>query len=744
MRKSWIVYVSTFPSRQCGIATFTQDLTDSLDKLYSHAIESKIAAVNPEGRASYKYPAKVLWQISADRREDYAQLAVSLNANPQVRLVNIQHEFGIFGGEYGAYLLDFLGAVQKPVIITFHTVLPNPSQSLKKLVQTIANFTRGIVVMTSLSRRILSDDYGLNPRKIELIPHGIPPITYEPPARYKNELKLADKLVLSTFGFLSSNKGIEYVLDALPEVVKKNSNLLYLVIGATHPEVLRKSGEAYRNFLIKKIDELKLANHVQFYNSYLRLPELIQFLRATDIYLAPSLDPNQAVSGTLSYALGMGRPVIATAFAQAKELVTEKEGILVGFRDAASIRGALFRLAGDPSGRVSKGKEAYFRTRSMTWPNVAIGYARYFQSHIPELRNQEKNLPPLNLNHMLKLTDRFGMIQFSKLTEPDQSSGYTVDDNARALTGAIWHWEQSPREQILPLIGKYLDFLKFTILPSGYFANYVESDHTLNIIANRAESPEDPTARALFALATAAASRALPQVYRDTARQLFKQSFRKNLRFTHVRASANYLKSLCVFLGLPLNTRDKQRVRSSIKQQADFILKCFQKSATRKWQWFETKLTYSNAILPEALVWAYEAVNKEKYLEIAKRAMDFLLAETFQKEIYLPIGQDGWYQRSGKRTYFDQQPEDASAMVQALRKFYTVTGETKYRKLMYQAFSWFLGDNLLKQTVYDRTTGGCYDGIGKKEVNLNQGAESTLSYLLARLALRQNFAQGGK
>ena len=701
-------------------------------------MESKIAAISPEGSTGYKYPAKVLWQIREKNREDYVHLASTLNANPRVILVNIQHEFGIFGGTHGEYLLDFLRAMRKPAIITFHTVLPRPAKALKQLVQNMASHARGLVVMNFMSRRILLDDYDLNSRKIHIIPHGIPAISYENPTGHKNELKLTGKLVLSTFGLLSPNKGNEYVLDALPEVVKKNPNLLYLVIGATHPEVLRRSGEEYRNFLILKINKLGLGDSVRFYNHFLNLPTLLQFLRATDIYLATSLDPNQAVSGTLSYALGVGRPVIATAFAQAREQASEREGVLVGFRDAPAIRSALLDLLLDPEDRVRKGKEAYFRTRSMTWPNGAIAYARLFSTHIRQLRNEEQNLPPLNLNHLSKLTDSFGMIQFSRLTEPDPTSGYTVDDNARALAATVWYWEQNPKEQVLKLIDKYLKFLKYTRTPSGYFANYVNADRSFNVQANTVESPEDSSARALYALALTASSRGLPQGFRTKARQIFEQSFGNTPRFTFLRASAMYLKSLCVFLRLPMPARVSQRVRSQIKQQADFLLKCFQKSATRNWPWFEKKLTYSNAVLPEALVWAYEATRTEKYLEIAKRAMDFLLSETIRDNMYLPIGQDGWYERGEKRTYFDQQPEEAAAMVQALRKFNIITGDNRYRKLMYRVFAWFLGDNLLNQTVYDRTTGGCYDGLGKKEVNLNQGAESTVSYLLARLSLPQS------
>jgi len=735
--KPWIVYVATYPPRECGIATFTQDLIGAVDELYNQALESKVVAMNARGAPLFKYPPKVLWQIRENEREDYVRVAKALNENQQVKMVNIQHEFGIFGGGYGSYILNFVDALQKPLVVTFHTVLPTSNKSLHITVQAVARAAKKIIVMTDLSKKILIDDYSIPPSKIKIIPHGIPPVSYQEPVRAKKDLRLSERTVLLTFGLLNRNKGIQYILDALPSVVKKFPNILYLIVGATHPVVLQEEGESYRNELVKKIRKLGLGGNVRFYNRYLELPELIKFLQATDIYLSPSLDPDQAVSGTLSYALGLGRPVVSTPFAQAREELSEREGLLVKFRNPNSISEALLKLLADDTGRIAMGKSAYFHTRNKTWPNVGLAYAREFASYIPELRNQEKNLPPFKLNHLIKLTDNFGIIQFAKLTEPEYSSGYTVDDNARALIVAAEYYEQHPREYVSRLMQKYLAFLKFTLQRDGSFANYVNADRSMNAKQNEKEDPEDPSARALLALAVVADSSATPSFIRGRAANLFVSSFDANGGFSFPRPAAHFIKALGIFLRGRANSKSAFRKKQALIHYANFLCDSFEKSSSRRWQWFETKLTYCNGILPEALFWAYEVTKKERYLDIGKRSMNFLIEKTFRNGTYLPIGQNGWYRRAGKRTYFDQQPEDASATVQMLRKIYEITGDNHYKRLMYQAFSWFLGDNLLRLAVYDRSTGGCYDGVGEKEVNLNQGAESTVSYLLARLAFER-------
>src|SRR4030042_1828760 len=381
--KSLIVFISTFPPRQCGIATFTADLANTVNQTFRPFIESKIVAMNISDISPLPYSDKVIFQISQPNVKDYVNTALGLNQLKKVRLVNIQHEFGIFGGEYGSYIILFLKKIKKPVVVTFHTVLPSPDKKMLDVVQNIAKYSKGIIVMTRYAKELLERDYGLNPIKIQ-----------------------------------------------------------FIIAGVTHPVVLEQEGESYRNSLIKRVYELGLNNHVLFYNTFSNLNKLLRFLEATDIYLSSSLNPKQTVSGTLSYAMGSGRPVISTSFAQAKEDITDKVGILIDFKSSYAFTNSIIKLLSNDQLRVQMGKNAYFRTRHMTWENVVLSYIKYFTQFVPELSKKQKKLPTIKLTHLAKLTDNFGVIQFAKLTEPDISSGYTLDDNARALIVAATHYKK--------------------------------------------------------------------------------------------------------------------------------------------------------------------------------------------------------------------------------------------------------------------------------------------------------------
>ena len=373
-----VVYVSTFPPRKCGIATFTEDLSNAMDEMLAPAVTSRICAMNRDGVVSYRYPQKVIFQINQDDEEEYLSVAQRINLMDELKLVNIQHEFGIFGGAWGSKLIPFMEELKKPVIITLHTVLPEPDEVVRKVVRSVTESACGVIVMTTLAKRILVEDYGIPITKIKVIPHGIHSQPYTSSQRAKKLLGYSGKVVLSTFGLLGRSKGLEYVIDALPRVVESSPDFVYIIVGATHPEVLRNEGESYRNFIIEKIYKLGLYDHVKLYNKYFPLSEILNFLKASDIYVSPSLDPNQAVSGTLSYALGMGRPVISTAFAQAREIVTDDVGVTVDFRNSQDYADAILKLVGNEEHRLQLGMNAYFRTRNMTWPNVALNYAGFF------------------------------------------------------------------------------------------------------------------------------------------------------------------------------------------------------------------------------------------------------------------------------------------------------------------------------------------------------------------------------
>jgi glycosyltransferase involved in cell wall biosynthesis len=742
-----VVYLSTFPPRECGIATFTADLIHAMEDLLEPSIESRVVAVNRDAISRFHYPRKVLFQIDQHSRQDYIRTAEEINAMADVKLVNIQHEFGIFRGEYGSYIISFLEALKKPSIVTFHTVLPQPNKALFRVVRSIAEKASGLTAMTKLSREILIREYGIAEEKICVIPHGIHPMPYGSSVKPKSALGFSKKINLLTFGFLSRGKGIEYVIEALPEVIKAYPDLLYIVLGVTHPTVLKEEGESYRNFLIQKVHDFKLSSHVNFYNEYVSLEELLQFLRAADIYISTSLDPNQAVSGTLSYALGSGRPVISTSFAQARELITPEAGLLVDFRNPGSYAKAIIRLLKDPCLREQLGKNAYFRTRNMTWDNVALEYLKLFSRYSSDIAqvSEHKKIPRINLNYMFRLTDDFGIIQFARLSLPDISSGYTLDDNARALIvvclcyGELGKtikaaFSDKQKNELLKRIEAYLCFIEFVLGGDGLFCNYVRPDRTIDIELNKKDNLDDANGRVLWALAVSATTDSLPQGLKDKALSLLRRRIKKYNMFESPRSTAFHIKGFCLLLKKIKQIEGKD-LRKLIITHCDRLVSLYRGVSSEDWQWFEDYLTYSNAVLPEALILGHEHTGNSEYLDIGIKTLDFLIKQTFINGIYAPVGQDGWHHKTGTRRYFDQQPEDVAAMTCALATAYSVTGNDSYDKLMHEAFNWFLGDNSLKQVVYDRSTGGCFDGVGDGNINLNQGAESTTSYLLARLAL---------
>ena len=742
-----VVYVSTFPPRVCGIATFTEDLTHAMDEMLAPAVTSRITAMNYSDILGYRYPRKVTCQINQDNQEEYIETALRINQMDEVCLVSIQHEFGIFGGEYGSALIPFLQALRKPVVITFHTVLPNPDERLYATVASLAESASAIVVMTNTSQRILSQQYAIPQKKIKVIPHGIHSQPYTSSRQAKMTLGYSDRVVLSTFGLINRGKGLEYIIEALPQVVAKFPDFVYIIVGATHPNVLRDEGESYRNSLIDKIYSLGLYDHVRLYNRYFPLNELLHFLEATDIYISSSLEPNQAASGSLSYALGMGRPVISTAFAQAIEVVTDEVGIVVDFRNSQAYADAILQLLEDEKLRQQLGENAYFRTRNMTWSNVALKYAKVFAEFAPRLTGiiEPKSLPRIKLDHLIHLTDSFGIVQFAQLSRRDVASGYTLDDNASALTAAALYYRKlgtptqnsSPareKRRLLRLINIYLDFIGFSLKSDGHFHNFVKSNRTPDDVRNRQSNLEESNARAIYALALTAAGSSLPRTIRQKAFNLLQKRLDSGISFSSPRAMARRIKALCVLVDRKVQIEGID-LKEMLRNHCDRLVELYEITSHDDWQWFESYLTYSNGVLPEALLQGYRTTGDEKYLRVGKTTLDFLIQESFVNDICRPIGQDGWRHQGGERHYFDQQPEEAKSIVRALSAAYAVTGDDEYSRLMYRAFYWFLGDNSLNQVVYDRTTGGCYDGVGRKEINLNQGAESTIAYLTARLFL---------
>ncbi len=726
LNHSKICFLSNFPPKECGIATFTKDLVFAMDKKWNPKLKSRVIALNDE-TDFYNYGNKVLTQLNKQDIEEYINIAKKINNSKSIKLVCIQHEFGLFGGNYGSYLIPFLETIKKPVVVTFHSVLSKPDDIRRKVVRFICSKCSAVIVMANIAVDILHKDYGVNKDKIHVIPHGIPNTSFRSPNFYKKKLKLDNKIVLSTFGLLSRGKGIEYMIKALPSLVKKYPNLLYLVIGETHPVVREREGEEYRKELIKLVAELKLKNNVKFYNKYLSLQEIIHYLLATDIYICTNLDKHQIVSGTLSYALGCGKAIVSTSSTYAKEILSQERGLLANFRNPDSFTKAIDKILSDDELRSQIEKNAYFLGRSMTWPNVASRYLNIFNKVTKLRADTTDKFPAIKLDYLRTLTDDFGCIQFSKFSGPDKSSGYTVDDNARALIAATLHHNLFKSKYSLNLIRIYLNFLEHT---QGKDGNFTNNHHNENAVLDPCS--EDAFGRAIWSLGYAIAKQDSPKIL-EQAEKIFNCAYNLIGKLESPRAKAFSI------IGLYHHYTRYQDKKSflKIRKLANFLLDSYDAESSKEWHWFESYLTYSNSKLPEALFLAYEITKNEKYLKIAQKTLKFLSELVFIDNQLSPVGQNGWYNRKGKRSFFDQQPLDTSCMVQTLLTAYSITKDKEYYNKAVLAFNWFLGKNHLKQMVYDEATGGCYDGLSENTLNLNKGAESTASYLIARLMLEE-------
>ncbi|MFH2105205.1 MAG: glycosyltransferase [Parcubacteria group bacterium] len=728
-KTSWVLYLATFPPRECGIATYTRDLIKVMDKNLSPLSKSKILAMNNDVTNIYNYPKEVILQISDTDIQEYINTAKQINKIKAIKLINIQHEFGIFGGSFGNYLIPFLEIIKKPAIITFHTVLPNPNDKLKKIVQDLANKSACLIVMTNKAVEILRNEYKIK-TDIAVIPHGMPPVPFSKSKKEKSRMGLKDKIILLSFGLMNKGKGYEYVIEALPEVIKKFPDVLYLIVGETHPVVRKKEGEKYRNYLEDKVKKLGLQNNVKFYNKYLKLKEVVSYLQAADVYISSGLDPNQVTSGTLAYAMGCGRAVISTPSLHAIDAVRPDRGIIVEFKNSQAFTEAIINLLSNPHLKESMEKNAYAYTRFMTWPNVALAYRKLFNKYVVISKKHETIPQKVKLTHLMKLTDEFGVIQFANGLVPDKSTGYTLDDNARALVVCCRYFNQFKDSSKLNSIKKYLNFIAYVQQKDGRLYNYVDYARKINLD----NWIHDPHGRAIWSLGYLISIGSIPEAVKSEAENIF-------LKALAVTSAIKYPRAVSfIILGLYFYNTARPAAKNidKLRRLADHLVSLYKKHSSDNWQWFERQLTYSNSKLPEALFCSYLATQDEKYLKIAKSTLDFLSSVTFQAGVFAPVGQDGWYSKNGQKARFDQQPVDVASMVQTLVLAYKITKDESYLEKANTAFQWFMGKNSLSQVIYDEATGGCHDGLGKSSINLNQGAESTISYLLARLSLEKN------
>ena len=730
-RLAEILVISSYPPRECGIATYSQDLIKALNNKFSDSFSIKVCALEC-GKSDFVYPNEVKWTLDTTQVLDYLDLAEKINTDDNIQMVLIQHEFGFYRKQEMAFL-QMLYEIIKPVITVFHTVLPNPNENLKLEIKNIATACQSIIVMTKTSADILMKEYGVPSHKISIIPHGTHLVPHLSEKFLKDKYGLTGKKVLTTFGLLSSGKSIETTLDALPEIIKQIPNVMFLIIGKTHPEVVKNEAEQYRDSLQLKVKELGIHDNVRFINKYLDLPELLEYLQLTDIYVFTTNDPNQAVSGTFVYAMSCGCPIISTPIPHAKEVLTEDTGIIFDFRNSGQLAEGVIRLLGDKGLRKSIISNTLQKIVSTAWENSAVAHAMLIQQMAAEKINIQYNIPAINLKHLKAMTTDIGMIQFSKINQPDLNSGYTLDDNARAMIATCMYLRLTGDKTAILNIKKYLDFIRFCQQHEGYFLNYVDKDKQFTD-QNDEVNLDDSNGRAIWALGYLVSERTLfPKEMILQAESTLQRALNRVSIIKSTRAMAFAIKGIFYYNKVEKSDKNVELLKTLANRMAQM----YKHESSTKWEWFEGYMTYANSILPEAMLYAWLMTNDSTYKDIARSSLNFLLSHTYNSTGIDVISNRSWLQKGQERGHFGEQPIDVAYTIMTLAIFYDVFRDDDYLKKLHIGFNWFLGANRLHQIVYNPCTGGCYDGIEETHVNLNQGAESTLSYLMARLTIEK-------
>ncbi|MDD2576459.1 MAG: glycosyltransferase [Bacteroidales bacterium] len=726
-----ILVISSFPPRECGIATYSQDLIKALHNKFSDSFSIKICALE-SGKANYEYPSEVRFVFDTSIALEYEKMAESINEDNNIQIVLIQHEFGFFIKQEQAFH-NFLYQVSKPIVMVFHTVLPNPTVKLKFKVKQMAEICQSIIVMTHTSENILINDYEVPKEKINVIAHGTHLVSHMDKSSLKKKYNLQGRKVLTTFGLLSSGKSIETTIEALPEIVKQCPETVFLVIGKTHPEVVKYEGEKYRKSLEELVEKYSLQDNVIFINAYLSLPSLLEYLQLNDIYLFTTNDPNQAVSGTFVYAMSCACPIISTPIPHAKEILTKKTGIIFDFGNSKQLAQSVISLLNNRPLRKQLSSNTLQAISPSAWENSAIAHAQLFGRIAKDEIKIKYNYPPIDLSHIKRMTTDIGIIQFSRINRPDLSTGYTLDDNARALVAMCMYFKLNNNADYIKEIRKYLNFIQLCSQEKGDFLNYVDKEKNFTS-QNNEVNLDDSNGRAIWALGyVLSLKEILPQEIITQAETIFQKSLLSMESICSTRSMAFIIKG--IYYANNINTYPENLI--FLKTFANRLVDMYKFESSKTWQWFESYLTYANSILPEAMLYTWLITKEVIYKDIAITSLDFLLSKIFNENGIEVISNKNWLQKDGKSKHYGEQPIDVAYTIMALRKFYDAFNDERYKKKMNIAFNWFLGKNRLHQIIYNPCTAGCYDGLEKSHVNLNQGAESTISYLMARLTMEK-------
>lgn len=736
-----VAVIGNYLPRKCGIATFTTDICESLAAEFSG--KSIFAVPVNDLEEGYDYPPRVRFELAEEEVASYRRAADFLNIN-DVDIVCVQHEYGIFGGPAGAHVLRLLERLRMPVVTTLHTVLKEPDPQQYKVLKELADLSDRLIVMANRGREYLRDIYKVDPAKVDFVHHGIPDFSFADPNFHKDRFGAEGKKVLLTFGLLSPNKGIEYVIEAMPAILEKHPEVVYFVQGATHPFLLRTEGEAYRLKLQRLARDRGVEASVVFHNRFVEIDELMEFINAADIYICPYLNRAQLVSGTIAYTVGAGKAVVSTPLWYSEELLADGRGLIIPERDSKAIADSIVYLLDNEADRHAMRKKAYNLGREMTWSNVARGYMESFDQAVKEraarpkrtlwrqpVQEQSHDLPPLKLDHLRRMTDKTGMLQHGKFTVPDYNHGYCVDDNARALILAVMLERRTGKllTSATDLASVYLGFLHYAYdAETKRFRDFLSYAGKWRVTAGS----DDAHGRALWALGTVIGRSRNPG-FQKLAMHLFEECLPVARNFHYLRSCAFVLLGIQELFRKFYGHSAAQEIRQTL---AERLLEAYKTHATPDWPWFDESLTYSNAKIPHALMQCGQWMERGDMVEAALTSLDWL-CKIQQRDggHFVPIGNNGFYRRGGQPARFDQQPVEAQCMVSACIEAYRVTGEARWLKEAHRAFNWFLGANDLGEPVIDALTGACFDGIQPDHINQNQGAESTLAYLLSLMEM---------
>jgi len=722
-----VLFMSTYPNRECGLATFSKDLIESIQDKFNRSCEIDVCAIDHSAsQNAYSHPVRYV--LHSDQKSQYTAFAAQLNTEKKYDCIFLQHEFGLFHGDYGSAILDFLKDIDIPVITTFHTVLPDPNEDRKNIVQGLIFHSSEIICMTKDSAKILVDSYGCPTNKITVIPHGTHLLALKSAHKLKLKFGFPNRKTVSTFGLLSSGKSIETALYSISKIKAAHPEILYLIIGKTHPEIIKNEGEIYREKLEAIIAELDIANQVLFVNEFVERNKLQEYLQATDIYLFTSNDPFQAVSGTFSYAMACGCPIISTRIPQAEDMLGSA-GVLVDFNAPDQMAKALDSLLKDEERLKEMKRNALQQIRPSAWQNVAIQHMDLIKKHSEkELESIQFSIPSYNISHFFNTTNDIGIVQFSQAETPQLSSGYTVDDNARALIALVEYYEITNDLRVLTLIETHFNFIVDMQQSDGAFLNY--KDHAGEITEqNFQEDLNDANGRAIWALGFLFSKNSLFHgQYFEKIQWMLSNAEEKIRTFKSPRSISFSIKGLVHYNSVLKSTEIDQL----IIELADQLICLFEQNKQENHPWFESNITYANAVIPEALLHAYRISGIKQFKTVALESFDYLCSILFQPDYFRVISNQSWYEPGKLTASTGEQPIDVAYTIIALSEFYVCFGKNDYLTKMKRAFEWYLGRNQLNQIVYNPISGGCLDGIESKQVNINQGAEATTTYLMAR------------